>query len=80
MNQYVLAGVTFSEKSGIYLLAGQVLFSEGLSSIAAACCGILIGLLYDRNLLSMQRFRLPQFVEVRFLFLLHPFFSLSFIL
>jgi len=63
MNQYVLAGVAFSEKSGIYFLAAQVMFSEGLSSVAAACCGLLIGLLYDRNLLSMQRFRLPQFVE-----------------
>lgn len=63
-NQYVLAGVSFSEKSGIYLLAAQLLFSNGLESILAGLIALSFGFIYTQNLVRVQSFRLPGFVEV----------------
>jgi hypothetical protein len=63
-NQYVLAGISFSEKSGIYLLAAQLLFSDGLESIVAGLIALSFGLIYSQNLVRVQRFRLPAFIEV----------------
>lgn len=76
-NQYVLAGLTFSEKSGIYLLAAQLFFSDGLSSIAAAVIALIFGFLYSQNNLGLQRFRLPKFIEVRKIYFLPTFHVLS---
>lgn len=63
-NQYVLAGISFSEKSGIYLLAAQLLFSDELESIVAGLIALSFGLIYSQNLVRVQRFRLPAFIEV----------------
>ncbi len=63
-NQYVLAGISFSEKSGIYLLAAQLLFSDGLESVVAGLIALSFGLIYSQNLVRVQRFRLPAFIEV----------------
>jgi hypothetical protein len=67
MTQYVCFGLEFSEKSWIYLLALQMLFGEGLGSLIAGSNGLLVGILYDRNLFGLQKLRLPVFVEVRYL-------------
>jgi len=53
-----------SEKSGIYLLAVQVLFSHGLSSLLAGLIGFLTGYLYDVDGMGLQKFRFPVFIEV----------------
>lgn len=65
MTQYVCFGLEFSEKSWIYLLAVQMLFGEGLGSIIAGLNGLLVGILYDRNVFGLQKLRLPVFIEVR---------------
>lgn len=66
-NQYVLAGITFSEKSGIYLLAAQLFFSNGWESIVASLIALSFGFLYSQNIVRIQQFRLPAVIEVRLL-------------
>jgi hypothetical protein len=62
-NQYVLAGITFSEKSGIYLLAAQLFFSNGWESIVASLIALSFGFLYSQNIVRIQQFRLPAVIE-----------------
>lgn len=66
-NQYVLLGISFSEKSGIYLLAAQLFFSDGWESMVASLIALSFGFLYSQNIVRIQQFRLPSVVEVRFL-------------
>lgn len=68
MTQYVLFGLEFSEKSGIYLLALQLFFSDGIRSAIAAFSGILAGYLYYKNVFLVQRYRLPKVFENVFKF------------
>ena len=68
-------GISFSEKSWIYLLAGQLLFSTGLRSLLPAMTGYAVGYVYDRNYFSLQRYRLPRVIEVQMFF--HVSLSLS---
>lgn len=65
-SEYHVLGVGFSEKSWIYLLAAQLLFSAGLRSFLPALSGSIVGYLYDTNYFSLQSFRLPRIVEVRY--------------
>jgi hypothetical protein len=65
MTQYVCFGLEFSEKSWIYLLAVQMFFGEGLSSVIAGTNGLLVGILYDRNFFGIQKLRLPVLLEVK---------------
>ncbi len=65
MTQYVCFGLEFSEKSWIYLLAVQMFFGEGLSSVIAGINGLLVGMLYDRNFFGIQKLRLPALLEVK---------------
>jgi hypothetical protein len=64
-----LGGVEFSEKSWIYLLASQLMLSEGLKSFVPSFIGLIAGYLYDNDRYSLQTFRLPRIVEVPFAFL-----------
>jgi hypothetical protein len=59
----LILGLEFSEKSWIYLLACQLLLADGSSSIGSSMIGLLIGYLYDRNVLRLQSIRLPVAVE-----------------
>jgi hypothetical protein len=61
-----MMGVIFSEKSWTYLLAGQLMFCDGISSFSSAIIGLLIGYIYDNNMFNVQVFRLPRSIEVRF--------------
>jgi hypothetical protein len=63
-SEYTLLGVGFSEKSWIYVLAMQLLFSEGIHSIIPAVIGLGVGYSYGHDVLSLQQFRLPRIVEV----------------
>lgn len=63
-SRQLFLGLDFSEKSWVYLLALQLLFSEGVSSITAGALGTLAGYIYDTNSFGIQRFRLPAFLEV----------------
>jgi hypothetical protein len=62
--QYSFAGLDLSEKSWIYLLAMQLMVSDGVPSIAAASTGLLAGYLYETDGFGLQSWRLPGFIEV----------------
>jgi hypothetical protein len=83
MTQYVLLGIEFSEKSGIYLLSLQLLLSDGIKSLLPSLAGIITGYFYYRNYCGIQqRLKLPKFFDVRVLlyyyFLLTGCFSRNF--
>lgn len=73
---YSLLGVVFSEKSWTYLLAAQLLLSEGLASILPALVGMAAGYLYDVDWFGSQTYRIPQPVE-RFFSIIASFFAFS---
>ena len=73
---YSLLGVVFSEKSWTYLLAAQLLMSEGLASILPALVGMAAGYLYDVDWFGSQTYRIPQPVE-RFFSISASFFAFS---
>jgi len=58
-----LGFIAISEKSWIYLLALQLLFSNGLSSVSAAVGGLLAGALYEQDGFNIQSWRLPTAIE-----------------
>lgn len=62
--QYSFAGLDLSEKSWIYLLALQLLLSDGVPSALAAGTGLLAGYLYEVDGYGLQSWRLPRFIEV----------------
>jgi membrane associated rhomboid family serine protease len=66
--QYSFAGLDLSEKSWIYLLAMQLMVSDGVPSIAAASTGLLAGYLYETDGFGLQSWRLPGFIEVGSIF------------
>lgn len=53
---------TFSEKSQIYILAAQLLFSDGLSSVIPGAAAILAGRVYMFAPLRLNKFRFPAAV------------------
>ena len=57
-----LFNIPMSDKSFVYIIAGQLLLNGGSHSLYAASCGWLSGLLYDYNFFAMKRFRLPATV------------------
>ena len=58
------ASITVSEKSWIYLTAGQLLLCEGLGSMIAAGSALAAGYIYSIDSFGIQRFRLPLVIEV----------------
>ena len=62
--EFSLLGVGFSEKSWTYLLGLQLSLSQGLRSLLPSLIGLLFGYLYIKNILFVQKFRLPKFLEV----------------
>lgn len=64
--EYSILGISLSEKSWTYLLAGQLCLCKGTRSLGPSVIGILVGYLYmvDKN--RLQKFRLPTPVEVTF--------------
>lgn len=60
-----------SEKSWIYLLALQLLFSDGVPSVVSALSGLLAGYLYQSDTYGFQNFRLPGIIEVRTATIVH---------
>ena len=56
--------IEFSEKSWIYFLTLQIVFSQGLRGLGSSLIGLLIGFIYDKDFLYFQTWRLPSFVEV----------------
>lgn len=63
-SQYILFGLSFSEKSWIYLIAIQLLLSQGIQSFTVGLCGLVSGYIYDRDGFGFQSYRLPKFIEV----------------
>ena len=65
-SSYGLFGLTISEKTWVYLLALIFGLSELLNTIVPAFVGMFIGYLYNNNLLGIQSFRLPAFLDFLF--------------
>lgn len=61
---YSVLGFRLSEKSWIYLLSIQLLFSDSLSSIIAGTSGLIVGYVYSTNKYRLQSYRLPKSLEV----------------
>lgn len=61
-----ISSIVFSEKSWVYFLAIQLLFSEGSSSFLAGASGLLTGYLYLNDVISLQKIRLPSFISQLF--------------
>jgi len=59
---FSLFGLTFSWKAAMYMMGLQLLFRSS-SSFLAGSSGILAGALYFSDVLPLQKFRLPAFVE-----------------
>lgn len=59
-----MLGLEFSEKSWVYLLALQLLFSEGSSSLISGLVGLSVGYLYERNGFGIQKLRMPAMIMV----------------
>lgn len=53
-----------SEKSWIYLLAMQLLLSDGVPSVVSGLSGLLAGYIYQHDAYGFQNLRLPAIVEV----------------
>lgn len=69
-------GLSFSEKSWTYILACQLLFSDGTDSFGAGVAGLVAGYLYTWDGLGLQDYRLPSMVEAPFMALGSVFSSL----
>lgn len=61
--QYSVLGLRLSEKSWIYLLSAQLLFSDSWYSILASASGLIAGYVYLKDLFHVQSYRLPASVE-----------------
>mmetsp|Transcript_7250 Transcript_7250/g.7334 ORF Transcript_7250/g.7334 Transcript_7250/m.7334 type:complete len:288 (+) Transcript_7250:368-1231(+) len=75
-SEYRVFGFGFSEKSWVYLLAAQLLFSGGLRSTIPAFSGYLVGYMYNEDYCSVQRFRFPRIIENAFSFVGNLFLSI----
>ncbi len=56
-SSFNVLGASMTDKSFVWLLAGQLLLSSGRHSLIAAAAGLVAGLLHRANVLSMRRFR-----------------------
>ena len=67
-SNYSLLGfsIVLSEKIWFYLLAIQLLFSDGISSIIPGVSGLIASYTYSIDGLNLSSFRLPAFVEVSY--------------
>ena len=65
--QYKVLGMNLSEKTWIYALSLQLLFSDGFSSVTSGLAGFFAGFLYMSDDVKLQNFRLPSVVEVCYL-------------
>jgi len=59
----IFGSFRFSEKSWTYVFALQLLCSEGMSSVFTGLSGLLAGYLYMGDILGLQNYRLPKFLE-----------------
>ncbi|CAM6119784.1 unnamed protein product [Calypogeia fissa] len=53
-------GITFSDKSFVYLAGLQLLLSSWKRSLIPGLCGILAGLTYRSNILGVRRMKFPE--------------------
>uniref|UniRef100_A0A1J3JAC2 Ubiquitin-associated domain-containing protein 2 n=1 Tax=Noccaea caerulescens TaxID=107243 RepID=A0A1J3JAC2_NOCCA len=70
-------GVSFSDKSFIYLAGVQLLLSSWKRSIFPGVCGIIAGSLYRLNILGIRKAKFPEFVASFFSRLSLPSFGSS---
>ncbi|CAN8236475.1 unnamed protein product [Cochlearia groenlandica] len=70
-------GVSFSDKSFIYLAGVQLLLSSWKRSIFPGVCGIIAGSLYRLNILGIRKAKFPEFLASFFSRLSLPSFGNS---
>lgn len=73
--KFRIFGLSFSDKSFVYLAGLQLLFSSGRRSIVPGLSGILAGLLYRLNTFGVRRLKFPEFATSLFPQLSLPFSS-----
>ena len=60
---FSILGIDFSDKSFTYILALQLLFNNGISSIASGLAGFLVGVVYSAEVLPLHAWRVPSFLS-----------------
>ena len=60
---FSILGIDFSDKSFTYILALQLLFNNGISSIASGLAGFLVGVVYSAEVLPLHTWRVPSFLS-----------------
>ncbi|NP_001130094.1 UBA/TS-N domain-containing protein [Zea mays] len=73
--KFRIFGLSFSDKSFVYLAGLQLLFSSGRRSIVPGLSGILAGLLYRLNTFGVRRLKFPELATSLFSQLSLPFSS-----
>ncbi|CAG8601855.1 12240_t:CDS:2 [Cetraspora pellucida] len=63
-SHYTFLGINISNKASVYFLTALPFIAfQSPSSLVAAMCGILAGVIYRSNLLNIKEWRLPQFIN-----------------
>ncbi|KAK8918787.1 hypothetical protein KSP39_PZI021215 [Platanthera zijinensis] len=61
-SQFRVFGISFSDKSFIYMSGLQLFLSSWKRSFLPTICGLVAGFLYRLNVLGVRKFKIPQFV------------------
>ncbi|KAK8952943.1 hypothetical protein KSP40_PGU003912 [Platanthera guangdongensis] len=61
-SQFRVFGISFSDKSFIYMSGLQLFLSSWKRSFLPTICGLFAGFLYRLNVLGIRKFKIPQFV------------------
>ena len=72
---FSLAGVNFSDKTFNYIIAGQLLFSHGVESVASGLAGMIVGMVISSDIMSIASWRIPGFVATVFAKFVLPWFG-----
>ncbi|KAL5720251.1 Rhomboid-like protein 20 [Ranunculus cassubicifolius] len=60
--RFRIFGISFSDKSFVYLAGLQLLLSSWKRSLLPGACGVLAGFLYRLNFLGIRKIKFPEFI------------------
>ncbi|KAI9306518.1 hypothetical protein BJ944DRAFT_263446 [Cunninghamella echinulata] len=58
--RFRIFGITFNNKSFLYMLSLQIFISQGVNTIIPCICGLLSGALYRSNISNIKQWRFPS--------------------
>ncbi|CAO3646789.1 unnamed protein product [Cunninghamella blakesleeana] len=61
--RFRIFGVTFDNKSFLYLLSLQIFISQGINTIIPCVCGLLSGALYRSDIGNIKQWRFPNKIQ-----------------